>query len=249
MRVFAATDIGKHRMNNQDYVYATGDAIGPLPNLLIVADGMGGHKGGDFASRFVVEQICSIVKKSKQKQPVAILSNAIEKANKNLWIEAQGNPELWNMGTTLVVATVDNGKMYVANVGDSRLYLIRNNINQVTKDHSLVEEMVQKGELSRNDAREHHKKNIITRAVGIEQGVDIDFFEEDISSVDKALLCSDGLTNMLKDDEILKIVSQDKDLEIICNELIDRANEEGGEDNISVVMADNMTDVSLKNEL
>lgn len=241
MRVYAATDIGQQRTTNQDYVYATEEQIGPLPNLLIVADGMGGHRGGDYASSFVVEGLRSLIKRSDELEPIKILNHAISEVNKNLWLEAQSNDQLYNMGTTLVVATVVDGKVYVANVGDSRLYMIHENeIVQLTKDHSLVEEMVQNGKLSRDDARYHPKKNMITRAVGIERKIEIDFFDSEVSEKTKILLCSDGLTNMIEDEEIMQIVNSLEDLGDICYKLIDRANEEGGKDNISVVLADNV---------
>lgn len=240
MRVYAATDIGQQRNTNQDYVYATEEQIGPLPNLLIVADGMGGHRGGDYASSFVVEGLRSLIKKAEKAEPIKILDHAISEVNKNLWLEAQRNEQLYNMGTTLVVATVVDGKVYVANVGDSRLYMIdENGIVQLTKDHSLVEEMVQNGKLSRDDAKHHPKKNMITRAVGIERKIEIDFFDSEVREGTKILLCSDGLTNMIEDEEIMKIANSLEDLSDICYKLIDRANEEGGKDNISVVLADN----------
>lgn len=241
MRVYAATDIGQQRNTNQDYVYATENRIGLLPNLLVVADGMGGHRGGDYASRFVVEGLRSLIKNSKETEPVKILSNAISEVNRKLWMEAQNNEQLYNMGTTLVAATIVDMKLYVANVGDSRLYVIENKtIRQLTKDHSLVEEMVQNGELSKADARNHPKKNMITRALGIDKKVEIDFFEAELNHASKVLLCSDGLTNMLEDDEILNVSDQKKELGDICSKLIYRANEEGGKDNISVVMADDI---------
>lgn len=241
MRVYAATDIGQQRTTNQDYVYATKEQIGPLPNLLIVADGMGGHRGGDYASGFVVEGLRSLIKRSDESEPIKILNQAISEVNKNLWLEAQSNAQLYNMGTTLVVATVVDGKVYVANVGDSRLYLVhKDEIMQLTKDHSLVEEMVQNGKLSRDDAKYHPKKNMITRAVGIENKVDIDFFDSEIGEKTKILLCSDGLTNMIEDEEIMEITNSLDDLGDICYKLIDRANEEGGKDNISVVLADDV---------
>ena len=241
MRVYAATDIGQQRTINQDYVYATEEQIGPLPNLLIVADGMGGHRGGDYASGFVVEGLRSLIKRSDESEPIKILNQAISEVNKNLWLEAQSNAQLYNMGTTLVVATVVDGKVYVANVGDSRLYLVhKDEIMQLTKDHSLVEEMVQNGKLSRDDAKYHPKKNMITRAVGIENKVDIDFFDSEIGEKTKILLCSDGLTNMIEDEEIMEITNSLDDLGDICYKLIDRANEEGGKDNISVVLADDV---------
>lgn len=239
MRVYAATDIGQQRTTNQDYVFATEHPIGPLPNLLVVADGMGGHRGGDYASRFVVEEMKALIQEASEVEPVKLLNSVITQVNKKLWVEAQSNYHLYNMGTTLVAGTILDDKLYAANVGDSRLYIVgENQIRQLTKDHSLVEEMIQNGEISRDAAKNHPKKNMITRALGIVNTVDIDFFEQTLSEKEKVLLCSDGLTNMLEDEEIFRISNGSGGPSDICCQLIKRANEEGGKDNISVVMAD-----------
>ena len=244
MRVYKATDVGRLRTMNQDYVFADNNQIGNLKNLLIVADGMGGHLGGDYASIFVVENLVRLAYEIKEKEPVSILTECISKVNELLWLEAQNNDDLFNMGTTLVAATVLNDKLYVANVGDSRLYLIDDDIKQITRDHSLVEELVIRGDITKSEARIHPDKNKITRAIGIERSVKIDFFECDLTSKSKILLCSDGLTNMITDEEIFDIAVQNRDLSEICSMLVLRANEEGGRDNISVVMADNVLDIN-----
>jgi protein phosphatase len=140
------------------------------------------------------------------------------------------------MGTTLVMAVVEDGVMYVANIGDSRLYVVNNTIRQITMDHSLVEELIRNGQLERDKGRNHPEKNIITRALGIDNKVVPDFFEIELTSDDKVLLCSDGLSNMIEDDEIQDIVSEDTDLTAIGRKLIERANYYGGKDNISAVV-------------
>ena len=141
------------------------------------------------------------------------------------------------MGTTFVAAVIDDGIMYVANIGDSRLYIVNNEIRQVTLDHSLVEELIRNGQLDRNKGRNHPEKNIITRALGIGDDVVPDFFEVELSADDKILLCSDGLSNMIEDDEIRDIVSESDDLKTVGEKLVERANYYGGKDNISAVVA------------
>ncbi len=151
--------------------------------------------------------------------------------------KANSDENLAGMGTTVVVATVVGNYIYVANVGDSRLYLIRDGIQQVTRDHSLVEEMVRMGEINREQARNHPDKNIITRAVGVRSRVSIDFFDMKLEKDDTVLMCSDGLSNMLEDGEIKEIIrTGSHDLPEIALQLIGRANQNGGRDNIAVVL-------------
>lgn len=237
MKSFGITDVGKKRSMNQDSIFFTDDQIGPIDNLYIVADGMGGHKAGDVASVTAIEAITEYVREAENCNPVSLMKRAIVYANDKVLRLAQSNPEDYaGMGTTLVMAVVDDGVMYVANIGDSRLYVINNTIRQVTMDHSLVEELIRSGQLERDKGRNHPEKNIITRALGIDDKVVPDFFEIELTSDDKILLCSDGLSNMIEDDEIQDIVSEDTDLTAIGNKLIDRANYYGGKDNISAVV-------------
>ena len=142
------------------------------------------------------------------------------------------------MGTTVVAATVQENYLYVANVGDSRLYLIDQEIEQITRDHSLVEEMIRVGELQRKDAKSHPDRNIITRAVGVRTPVKIDFFDIKLEPGDVILLCSDGLTNMVEDEDILRIVKKSSSLKEAAQRLVTEANKNGGKDNISVVLAE-----------
>ena len=142
------------------------------------------------------------------------------------------------MGTTLVVATLKDGVVTVANIGDSRMYVVNHDIKQITKDHSLVEEMVTMGGIDREAARTHPDKNIITRAIGVKELVLADFFAVRLEKEDKLLLCTDGLTNMLKDDEIHHIIENNKDVETAARALIEAANENGGRDNIAVVLVE-----------
>ena len=165
-----------------------------------------------------------------------MLKRAMIYANNEIYKAASKDPELTGMGTTMVVAVAQEGKLYVANVGDSRLYVVNSEIKQITMDHSLVEELIRKGELERKRGRNHPEKNIITKAMGSKEEVIPDFFEIDINSEDKYLLCSDGLSNMVEDDEIRDIVVDNYKLEDIAQALVDRANYYGGSDNISVVV-------------
>ena len=189
MKTFSMTDIGRKREINQDYVFATDETIGNLPNLLVVADGMGGHRAGDFASRFTVEVLAEEVQNCKETHPETILGNSIQAANERLLEEAEKDNRLEGMGTTLVAATIMDHVLYFANVGDSRLYLINKEIRQLSKDHSMVEEMVRLGGLTEEEAKHHPDKNIITRAIGVKQKVEPDFFEYRLKGGDIILMC------------------------------------------------------------
>lgn len=237
MKTFSVTDVGQRRKMNQDYVFASELPVGKLPNLFIVADGMGGHNAGDYASRFVTNTIKELIENSNETDAVQAMESAIQKSNVLLREEAIKREELWGMGTTIVVTTIMDGVAHTANVGDSRLYLIGDaGMQQITQDHSLVEEMVRLGQLTKEEARRHPDKNIITRAIGAGKIVQIDFFEYDIKDGDKILMCSDGLTNMVEDSDIEQIVKNGKSVEEQANELIKVANDHGGKDNIAVIL-------------
>lgn len=238
MKACALTDTGRVRTANQDYVYASVEPVGSLPNLFVVADGMGGHQAGDYASRYIVENLVSYLQYTENSQIVPLLREAILKVNTMLYHEAKEKPEFSGMGTTLVAAVADENTLYVANVGDSRLYLVRDRIRQVTKDHSYVEELVSLGRLERGSKDYKDKKNIITRAVGTEDKLLVDFFEVGLEPGDFILMCSDGLSNMLEDVEMEEIVGSDLELEEKAEKLITVANDNGGKDNIAVVLVD-----------
>lgn len=241
MQSVGMTDVGISRQVNQDYIFTSDTTVGILPNLYIVADGMGGHNAGDFASRFCVEHFSEYLKEIKEK-PVSYIScieEGIKRTNEQLIIAAAQKPEYDGMGTTFVLATVDeNAVMNVANVGDSRLYRINKaGIRQITEDHSLVAEMVKSGEISKEDARFHPKKNVVTRAISASCVVFPDMFEVKLTQDDIILICSDGLSNMMADDEIFDIVSANREsLKAAAESLIAKANENGGKDNISAVL-------------
>ena len=236
MRSYCLTDIGKLRSMNQDFVYASQQPVGNLHNLFIVADGMGGHNAGDYASRCAVETMVDYISSAKEKKPVKLLNAAVQAANREVYKRSMADRSLAGMGTTLVACPVMGDSLYVVNVGDSRLYIVEDEIDQITKDHSLVEEMVRNGQLEKEDARNHPDKNVITRAIGMKDKVQTDLFDVGLNEKDRCLLCSDGLTNMVEDKEILRIIRESGSLEEAARELKDTANRNGGSDNISVIL-------------
>ena len=243
MRIYSATDVGQKRRMNQDYVFASSDPVGNLPNLFVVADGMGGHNAGDYASSHAVWTMVDEVREDADFNPVKVIRHAIESANTEIVSQAQNDEGLKGMGTTMVVTTIVGSYAYVANVGDSRLYVIDPKIRQVTRDHSLVQEMVRLGELNAEEARNHPDKNIITRALGAEKKVEIDFFDLKLEPGCIILLCSDGLSNMVEDYRIEEILSdRAAALEQRGASLIREANRNGGKDNIAVVLIEPFAD-------
>jgi protein phosphatase len=243
MKTFSITDVGIRRETNQDYMYTSEMPVGNLPNLFLVADGMGGHAAGDYASRFTVEKITEAVAKSGFCEPVAVMKEAIAYANTRLLEEANADPGKQGMGTTLVTASIMGGRLFASNVGDSRLYVInQEGITQITRDHSLVEEMVRMGEMDKEDAKDHPDKNIITRAIGVLADVSADFFELELKAGDMVLMCSDGLTNMVQDQEIRRIVLGQRDIVEKAEKLVETANRNGGRDNITVVLIEPFSD-------
>lgn len=242
MKTFSITDVGQLRESNQDYFYTSENPVGNLPNLFIVADGMGGHNAGDYASKYTVEQIVAVVTKTAETNPVAIIREGIQQANRSLLEQARENIARKGMGTTIVVLSVVENKLLVANVGDSRLYIVNDKIRQVTRDHSYVQEMVRLGEIDEETAKDHPDKNIITRAIGVGEEVAIDIFEEDIRPGDIILMCSDGLTNMVEDDAIRSIINGQRDIVEKAEKLVETANRNGGKDNITVVVIEPFSD-------
>lgn len=238
MKTFSLTDIGRKREVNQDYVYVTDKPVGHIPNLFVVADGMGGHKAGDFASKYAVQVLEEHIRNNLGMGPELIITEAVQEANHKVVEKASENIEMEGMGTTLVVATIIEHTLYFANVGDSRLYLIRDEIKQLSKDHSLVEEMVRLGGINEEEAKHHPDKNIITRAIGAKNDVEVDFFEYQLQKGDVILMCTDGLTNMVDDDEIFRIVKGGRDIVETAMQLVEKANENGGKDNIGIVLVE-----------
>ncbi len=241
MRVYAGTDIGQRRQVNQDYVYASVEAVGNLPNLFVVADGMGGHNAGDYASSCAVHVLVDTVREDANYDPIKIMRYGIESANLKILEEAAKSEARKGMGTTMVAATVVGNYVYVANVGDSRLYVIHQGIRQITKDHSLVQEMVRLGEIQEEEAINHPDKNIITRALGVTRSLDVDFFDLEIGPDTMILMCSDGLSNMVTNEEIADLLGRPGNLKEKGKALIRLANANGGKDNIAVVLIEPFT--------
>lgn len=236
MKSYAKTDVGMRRSMNQDSLYCSDEPVGSFRNLFIVADGMGGHRAGDTASRMCIENMISMIQGSDQNTPVTIFEEACAYANQKVYQAANSNPEYEGMGTTMVACTLQDNTLFVANIGDSRLYLLHDHLQQITNDHSLVEEMVKIGNLTESEARIHPQKNIITRALGIDEEVQPDFFEIKVSPGDIILLCSDGLSNMVEDEDMEYLIRHTDSLEQAGDALVKRANANGGSDNITAVL-------------
>lgn len=243
MIAFAAkTDIGKERKVNQDFCIASDDR----PHLFILCDGMGGHRSGDVASRAAAESIETYVRMQSALDYDAakaerVLKGAVSYANNIVFTRARGQSALSGMGTTADVCMVDFDMLYIAHVGDSRVYLLREGLlHQLTTDHSFVEELVQNGVITENEAKSHPNKNVITRAVGTNRNVECDFMSLELRQDDIVLMCSDGLSNMLTESEIKNMLISGENLEDVTENLIRRANENGGKDNITAIVIKKM---------
>jgi protein phosphatase len=236
------TDIGRKRKTNQDAIFFSDDI-----NFYMVADGMGGHSGGDIASSLSVELMPEYIKNNSNTEPRELLKHASLHVNKGIFRKALENPNLKGMGTTLVTHYFKDGSLFVSNVGDSRSYLINNKmLFQLSRDHSLVQEKINMGIYTRDQAKEDKQKNVLIRSIGFEENVDIDVFSYKYNRFDIFLLCSDGLHGRVSDHDMITIINkntpdlekvQPQDLKNTITELIALANQNGGNDNISVVMA------------
>ncbi len=233
IRIASRTDIGHRRQRNEDYL---GTERLPLGLAFVVCDGMGGHAGGDRASRVSVDVFLSTLRDSGD-DVRRTLESAVERANRAVLAEAEGDASMRGMGTTLVGAVVDGSHATVVNVGDSRGYhLYDGRLTRITNDHSMVGEWVAEGKLSDAEARVHPHRNIVTRAIGIRQVVQPDIFEVDLSDGDAVLLASDGLHGMIDDAEIERILRVEENPERACDRLIEAALAAGGDDNVSVIV-------------
>ena len=238
MKVQAKTDVGMVRSDNQDYFFFSAEPVGNLKNLFLVADGMGGHRAGDMASRFTVETFVQLIRGYEYTDTVTLLTEAVTQVNSLILKKAGESEDYEGMGTTLVAATIDGNTLKVANVGDSRLYLVSDDICQVTRDHSLVEEMVLRGQLEKEEAKTHVNKNIITRAIGAGETVTPEIFSADLGPGVKILMCSDGLTNMVEDKKIERLINESASVDEAVTELIAAANNAGGKDNVTALLID-----------
>lgn len=232
----ALTDIGMVRKVNQDYVWESTRPVGAFPNLFILADGMGGTRGGDYASKYVAKRLREIIEKSKEHEVIKVLREAVLKINRELFEISLKNADLYGMGTTLVASVIIKDKLIVVNVGDSRLYAIGDGIEQITKDHSYVEEQVALGLMQRDSEEYKKNKHFLTRAIGVEPRIKMDIFERDLIPGELVLMCSDGLSNMLDDDLIFSIVAGRGGLAYKASTLIETANKKNASDNIAVIL-------------
>jgi len=247
LRSTGLTDTGKVREHNEDTI-----AFDPDIGLLVLADGMGGYNAGEVASGIAVKTISNLVRESVEREdltivdrttglsrPSIILRDAIHRANKIIYQTARTQPQCEGMGTTIVSALFFDNKVSVAHVGDSRMYRLRNDrFEQVTADHSLLQELVDRGFYSAEEAQRAANKNYVTRALGVEPNVEVEVQEVPVQKGDFYILCSDGLSDMVEDDDIhLTISTFGANLETVAKQLIQLANDNGGRDNISVVMA------------
>ena len=237
MKFFAKTDFGKIRQVNQDYYIAENRKVGIFPNVFIVADGVGSNRDSGYASKhcsdFVIDQL-SLSKDGTDY--IKEFARAYRLANIDLVYRIMANPEYNGMGTTMVAATVVNDKAYVANVGDSRCYHIRNEITQITRDHSIAEELVNENAIERVSEKYYELKSQLSRAIGAGKKIEPDFFDIDLNYGDYLLLCTDGLSNMVKNDKIYEIIKEDTNIEKKVENLINEANANGGRDNIAIIL-------------
>lgn len=239
MEVYGVTHQGMVRKNNQDAFYIGEEAVGCLPNLFVLADGMGGHKAGEVASSGTIWHIVQYIKKSiNVERPEEILKQAIEKANHIIYKESQSNVDYEGMGTTVIVMSIFEDKVYIAYVGDSRVYGYYKNeqgIQQITTDHSYVEELVESGAITREEAKTHPEKNVITRAVGVSDQVDVDTRVMNRANYDGYILCSDGLTDLVQEERIAVTMKRHEKIDIRIEALKEMALENGGKDNVTVI--------------
>jgi len=228
------TDRGLVRDHNEDW-YAL--ASFEDKSLFVVADGMGGHDSGEVASRIAADAVCRMVQEEHKEYDdlLSLVERAAQQANFD--VRQQGARQGSDMGTTLSIALVSHGTAYVANVGDSRVYWMENGaISQVTTDHSLVAKLVDAGKLTKEDARNHPRANLLYRTIGIDEAVKVDTFRVDLKKGGTLLLCTDGLWGELTDEDIRRVCSEERDAKDVASRLVQRANEHGGKDNITAIV-------------
>lgn len=235
LRVASRTHVGLRRENNQDFLAIHN--MGAQGVLLVVADGMGGHQGGERASRLAVETFIRVVEEGRASGD-ELLTDALVTANDAVLSEAARESTLQGMGTTLVSALLHDARGRLINLGDSRAYLLRGGeLRRVTQDHSMVADLVRRGEITEAEAETHPRRNVLTRAVGIEGTPQPDIFSVELGDGDVLLLCSDGLHGMVPDETIHTILGAEWSLEARCDALIEAALEAGGKDNVTVLLA------------
>ena len=235
MRSFGLTDIGAKRKFNQDYTIESDKPVGNLDNLYIVCDGLGGRNAGEYASLTAAEYFFEAAEDSASRLPLSIFKEACKKVNDRVYQEGQ-KPKFAGMATTIVAATVRDDTVYVMNVGDSRAYIIGEEVTQITWDHSYVGELIRGGKITRDEARFHEKNNVITRAIGAEKDVEPDYFQARLDEGEVILMCTDGLYNMVDEKTIQKVALAKGSLKARVKKLIELANEAGGKDNIGIIL-------------
>ena len=236
MNSYYVTDPGKVRTHNEDSVVVMTNEAGE--KLMIVADGMGGHRSGEIASSIVVSHVGKSFTDKKQlgtkEEAKEWMKNVISESNVLIYKYTIDNPDSMGMGTTIVMSLITNDYLLFGNIGDSSGYVLKNNhLHKITVDHTLVNLLVKSGELTEEEAREHPRRNVLMRALGTNMSVEMDIFDVE-TDVDGVLLCSDGLTNMLKDEQIVKVLIEDIPVENKVKKLIVKCNNRGGTDNISI---------------
>lgn len=228
------SDIGLSRKLNEDYVGTYED---DLKKVYIIADGMGGHNAGEIASKIAVDSTINYIKNLREfDDPETILCEAIKSANIDIYNESQENSSMTGMGTTITACLIIKDRLLIANVGDSSCFIVKpNNITKITKDHSLVQQLVDSGSITEEEAVNHPNKNIITRALGTNISVDVDLFAIDIKDILKVILCTDGLTNVVGKHEIYDIIIKNNNKDA-CSQLVELSKMKGSKDNISVII-------------
>jgi len=245
MLFYGVSDIGLKREKNEDYIIVPNE--NEAIKLFVLADGMGGAKAGDEASKVAAKTVKdyirnNFIKIERDKVGLeGLVRKAIVEANKKVFNLSRDVAEYKGMGTTLIVVLIYRGRMYIGHVGDSRVYRIRQNVfRQITKDHSYVQALVKEGSITQEEARMHPQKNVLLKAIGVEEKISPDIITKGFVKGDIILICSDGLTNMLEDKYIYEIIMKNVfDITVACNKLIEAANDNGGIDNVSAIIISN----------
>ena len=232
MKVAGVTDIGLHRKRNEDHYFIDTDR-----GVFLVCDGMGGHKGGDVASQMAVETLRQNLWWSTADDIVPGLRNAVKLTNKAIYDKGRSDESLYEMGTTLTVAVIHDGSLVVAHVGDSSLFHYKEGkLRKITRDHTLAEQMLTDGLLKPEDIQSNVYNHVLTRAVGVENHVEVDIYQQDVGQGDWILLCTDGLTDLVTDSEISEFLGSAHDAQETAQELVNLALGKGGYDNITIVL-------------
>lgn len=238
MLTCAKTNVGKIRENNEDSIFLSDEKIASLDNLYIVADGMGGHNSGEVASNSAINYFLEYLKTNiVPLDTEGLIFDGIFSLNKKIYARAISEEENYGMGTTFTLLTIKDNVAHFGHVGDSRAYILRDDkLEQITRDHTYVNEMITKGLMTEKQAKVDPMRNLVTRAIGAHEDVKVDYIEQGIEKDDIIILCSDGLSGLVSDEVIKSIVKENEDINVACDALINEALNNGGFDNISVVL-------------